>query len=99
MQRSQSVRSIPHRLYYASSKKTVVKLRVINYAWALYICILISKSQIVFIILYVVREKENASHENGASQEIFEVMAVNSAKNLFPTFKDILGRMTNVSIL
>lgn len=47
----------------------------------------------------MVREKENASHENGASQEIFEVMAVNSAKNLFPTFKDILGRMTNVSIL
>uniref|UniRef100_G1N9A6 Outer dense fiber of sperm tails 2 like n=1 Tax=Meleagris gallopavo TaxID=9103 RepID=G1N9A6_MELGA len=43
------------------------------------------------------REKENASHENGASQEIFEaVMAINSAKNLLPTFKDILGRMTNV---
>ncbi|XP_031470642.1 protein BCAP isoform X2 [Phasianus colchicus] len=43
------------------------------------------------------REKENASHKNGASQEIFEaVMAINSAKNLLPTFKDILGRMTNV---
>uniref|UniRef100_A0A8C3LII4 Outer dense fiber of sperm tails 2 like n=1 Tax=Chrysolophus pictus TaxID=9089 RepID=A0A8C3LII4_CHRPC len=43
------------------------------------------------------REKENASHENGASQEVFEaVMAINSAKNLLPTFKGILGRMTNV---
>uniref|UniRef100_A0A8C3LED8 Outer dense fiber of sperm tails 2 like n=1 Tax=Chrysolophus pictus TaxID=9089 RepID=A0A8C3LED8_CHRPC len=43
------------------------------------------------------REKENASHENGASQEVFEaVMAINSAKNLLPTFKGILGRMTNI---
>ncbi|XP_046800582.1 protein BCAP isoform X3 [Gallus gallus] len=43
------------------------------------------------------REEENASHENGASQEIFEAeMAINSAENLLPTFKDILGRMTNV---
>ncbi|XP_046800591.1 protein BCAP isoform X9 [Gallus gallus] len=42
------------------------------------------------------REEENASHENGASQEIFEAeMAINSAENLLPTFKDILGRMTN----
>lgn len=66
----------------------------------MFTCILISKSQVVFIILYVSREEENASHENGASQEIFEAeMAINSAENLLPTFKDILGRMTNVSTL
>ncbi|OXB81437.1 UNVERIFIED_CONTAM: hypothetical protein H355_004343 [Colinus virginianus] len=47
--------------------------------------------------VHVVREKENASCENCASHEIFGAeMAINSAENLLPAFKDILGRMTNV---
>ncbi|XP_065597343.1 protein BCAP [Cyrtonyx montezumae] len=42
-------------------------------------------------------EEENASCENCASHEIFGAeMAINSAENLLPAFKDILGRMTNV---
>ncbi|XP_021261049.1 outer dense fiber protein 2-like isoform X2 [Numida meleagris] len=43
------------------------------------------------------REKENASCENGASQEIFEEeMAISPAENLVPTFKDTLDGMTGV---
>ncbi|OXB63289.1 hypothetical protein ASZ78_013739, partial [Callipepla squamata] len=46
--------------------------------------------------VHVVREEENASCENCASHEIFGAeMAINSAENLLPAFKDILGRMTN----
>ncbi|NXC47358.1 ODF2L protein, partial [Penelope pileata] len=43
------------------------------------------------------REKKNASRGNDTLQEIFEAeMAINSAENLLPTFKDKIGRMTNV---
>ncbi|XP_021261051.1 outer dense fiber protein 2-like isoform X4 [Numida meleagris] len=44
------------------------------------------------------REKENASCENGASQEIFEEeMAISPAENLVPTFKDTLDGMTGIN--
>ncbi|XP_050568308.1 protein BCAP [Cygnus atratus] len=41
-------------------------------------------------------QKENAPRENGALQEVFEAdMKINSAEDFMPTFKDVIGRITN----
>lgn len=65
----------------------------------LLIYLLIKISQFAFIILHVVRQKENAPCENGALQEVFETdMEINSAEDFMPTFKDVISRIENVSI-
>ncbi|XP_047915093.1 protein BCAP isoform X8 [Anser cygnoides] len=43
------------------------------------------------------RQKEHNPCENGALQEVFEAdMEINSAEDFMPTFKDVIGRITNV---
>ncbi|XP_013033493.2 protein BCAP isoform X7 [Anser cygnoides] len=44
------------------------------------------------------RQKEHNPCENGALQEVFEAdMEINSAEDFMPTFKDVIGRITNLS--